>query len=256
MKIQYCSDLHLEFPENKKYLLENPIIPTAEILVLAGDIIPFAILDQHQEFFDYLSDHFEMVFWIPGNHEYYHSDIHQRTGSFEEKIRENVILLNNKVKSFGETKLIFSTLWSYISPQNKFEIQQSLNDFRLIKNAGKAFDTKVYTNLFFDNFNFLKTAILEEKSFKKVIVTHHVPTMLNYPPQYKGSAINQAFATELSEFIEENELDYWLYGHHHYNSEIFEIGKTKLLTNQLGYVRSNEHLGYRNNAIFDIQYLG
>ena len=211
MKIQYCSDLHLEFPENKKYLLENPIIPTAEILVLAGDIIPFAILDQHQEFFDYLSDHFEMVFWIPGNYEYYHSDIHQRTGSFEEKIRENVILLNNKVKSFGETKLIFSTLWSYISPQNKFEIQQSLSDFRLIKNAGKAFDTKAFTNLFLENFNFLKTAIVEEKSFKKVIVTHHVPTMLNYPPQYKGSVINQAFATELSEFIEENEIDYWLY---------------------------------------------
>ena len=146
MKIQYCSDLHIEFPENKKFLLENPIIPTAEILVLAGDIIPFSILDQHQDFFDYLSDHFKMVFWIPGNHEYYHGNIYQRTGSFEEKIRENVILLNNKVKIFGETKLIFSTLWSYISPQNSFEIQQSLNDFRfydfrLIKSAGKAFDT-------------------------------------------------------------------------------------------------------------------
>ena len=252
MKIQYCSDLHIEFPENKKFLLENPIIPTAEILVLAGDIIPFSILDQHQDFFDYLSDHFEMVFWIPGNHEYYHGNIYQRTGSFEEKIRENVILLNNKVKIFGETKLIFSTLWSYISPQNSFEIQQSLNDFRLIKSAGKAFDTKSYTNLFLENFNFLKNAIMEEPMCKKVIITHHVPTMLNYPPQYKGSAINQAFATELSEFIEKNEIDYWLYGHHHYNSDIFEIGKTKLRTNQLGYVRSNEHLGYRNNAIFNI----
>ena len=125
MKIQYCSDLHLEFPENKKFLLDNPIKPIAEILVLAGDIVPFANLDQHQDFFDYLSNHFEVVFWIPGNHEYYHSDIHQRTGSSEEKIRENVILLNNQVKSFGETKLIFSTLRSYISPQNKFEIQQS-----------------------------------------------------------------------------------------------------------------------------------
>ena len=252
MKIQYCSDLHLEFPENKKYLLENPIIPTAEILVLAGDIIPFAILDQHQEFFDYLSDHFEMVFWIPGNLEYYHSDIQQRTGYLEEKIRDNVILLNNKVKTIGETKLIFSTLWSYISPQNRFEIQQSLNDFRLIKNAGKAFDTKVYTNLFFDSFNFLKTAILEEKSFKRVIVTHHVPTMLNYPPQYKGSAINQAFATELSGFIEENEINYWLYGHHHYNTENFLIGNTTLLTNQLGYVWYGENLGYKNCALLDI----
>lgn len=252
MKIQYCSDLHLEFPENKKFLLENPIIPNAEILILAGDIVPFVQLDMHRGFFDYLSDHFEVVFWIPGNHEYYYGDLYEKTGSFEEYIRENVILLNNKVKSFGEAKLIFSTLWSYISPQNKFEIQQSLSDFRLIKNAGKAFDARAYTNLFLENFDFLKTAILEEKLFKKVIVTHHVPTMLNYPPQYKGSAINQAFATELSEFIEKNEIDYWLYGHHHYNTEDFLIGNTTLLTNQLGYVRYGENLGYKNGMTIEM----
>ena len=25
MKPQYCSDLHLEFPDNKEYILDNPI---------------------------------------------------------------------------------------------------------------------------------------------------------------------------------------------------------------------------------------
>jgi hypothetical protein len=38
MKIQYASDLHLEFPSNSNYMKENPLKVTGEILILAGDI--------------------------------------------------------------------------------------------------------------------------------------------------------------------------------------------------------------------------
>jgi len=37
MKIQYCSDLHLEFWDNEFFLKHNPLIPCGEILLLAGD---------------------------------------------------------------------------------------------------------------------------------------------------------------------------------------------------------------------------
>jgi len=38
MKIQYASDLHLEFKTNSDFLRNNPIIQAGDALLLAGDI--------------------------------------------------------------------------------------------------------------------------------------------------------------------------------------------------------------------------
>jgi hypothetical protein len=64
--------------------------------------------------------------------------------------------------------------------------------------------------------------------------------------------LNEAFATELFDIIELSEIDYWVYGHHHTNTPEFTIGKTKLLTNQLGYVQLNEHDLFEANKCFEI----
>ena len=64
---------------------------------------------------------------------------------------------------------------------------------------------------------------------------------MHYPVQYKGSAINDAFATELFDLIEARGPDYWIYGHHHHNHPDFSIENTQLLTNQLGYIAHGEH---------------
>lgn len=53
---------------------------------------------------------------------------------------------------------------------------------------------------------------------------------MNYPEKYKGSVLNEAFATELFDLIEETEPDYWIYGHHHYNTPEYLLAKTNMLT--------------------------
>lgn len=252
MKIQYCSDLHLEFKENKNFLGQNPLKPTGEILLLAGDILPFSLHKKSFEFFNFAADNFEAVYWIPGNHEYYHSDIATITSPLMEKFRGNIFLVNDQVIIYKDVKLICTTLWSNISPENEFTLQQNISDFDFIKINGKQFTAHDFNHLHKKDLSFLKNAI-EENSFSKTIVmTHHVPTLMNYPPKYKDSSLNDAFATELSGLIEESNVPYWIYGHHHYNSPDFKIGNTTMLTNQLGYVHLGEYKGFKTNAVIEI----
>lgn len=250
--IQYASDLHIEFPANKKFLKQNPITPTAAILVLAGDIMPFAVMDQHQDFLNYLADHFETTYWLPGNHEYYKFDISEKCGQLHERIRSNVFLVNNVALQYGATKLLFTSLWSKISPYNQWQIERSLNDFHLIKYKGFRFSVEHYNRLHEESFAFLQTEMIKVAEEKLAVFTHHCPTFLNYPEQYKGDILNEAFAVELFQMIENSGVAAWVYGHHHNNVPEFCIGTTKLLTNQLGYVQKNEQTGYRRDKIISI----
>lgn len=245
--LQYASDLHLEFPANKEFLKKHPLHPLANILVLAGDVVPFAIIDKHQDFFNLLSDQFEAVYWLPGNHEYYHFDIAERSGVLNEKIRSNVFLVNNTSVVLENTRLIFSTLWSKISAGYQWQIERSLNDFYQIKLNGFRFSAEKYNELHQESLAFLQKEINESATEQLAVFTHHCPTFMNYPKQYKGDPLNEAFAVELFYFIESSNISYWVYGHHHSNTPQFTIGKTKLITNQLGYVQQNEHLKFETN---------
>ena len=240
MKLQYASDLHLEFPENKEFLRRNPLQPGGDVLLLAGDIVPFAVMDKHADFFSYLSDTFQTTYWIPGNHEYYRSDISDRTGSFKEKIRENLFLVNNISVIHENVKLIFSTLWTRISPEKQFEIRQRLSDFHAIKHNQKGLIPDDYNVLHEKCRSFLNGEIPSPGSEKKVIDTHHVPTFMNYPEKYKGDSLNEAFAVEMYNDILRTDADFWIFGHHHCKTPDFLIGTITLTTNQLGYVKYNE----------------
>ena len=253
MKIQYCSDLHLEFKENKNFLSKNPLQPSGDILLLAGDIIPFALLKEHDYFFDFVSANYERVYWVPGNHEYYHYELKDEKNLLHEKIRHNVFLVNNQIIPCKNVNLIFSTLWSAISPQNEWVVQQSVSDFSVIKIQGKRITPAQFNSLHQTDYAFLKTALNASDSKVNVVVTHHVPTFFNYPERYKSSSINQAFAVELYDFILNANAAYWIYGHHHQNTPEFKIGNTIMLTNQLGYVRQNEHEEFKTNAVIKIK---
>jgi 3',5'-cyclic AMP phosphodiesterase CpdA len=252
MLLQYCSDLHLEFPANRTFLASKPLVPRGRVLILAGDIVTFASMRLHSAFFDQLAANFRRVYWIPGNHEYYGSDARLRSGAFQENIRENIILTNNTVFEEEGVRLIFSTLWSRIGPRYEWDIEQGLNDFNRINFGHRTFRTSDVNQLHEESLEFIKGELAQPSEKKTVMVTHHVPTLFHYPEVHRNSILNEAFAVELFPLIHDSPVSHWIYGHHHFNGPDFQIGKTTLTTNQLGYVEQNENRGFNPERFIEL----
>lgn len=250
--IQYVSDLHLEFPENRNWLRSNPIEPKGDILILAGDICTFNHSYKLDPFFDLWSSQFKHVYYIPGNHEYYGSDINQIPFNYEFQVRGNVTICNNKTFIVGDYQLILSTMWTQLEFECFPDIIRGVNDFRVIRNGDNILDPLTYNALHLRSLEWIKQQL--SNSDKNVVVTHHVPTYENTMNKwYKGSKINSVFTVELKQLIENSNIKYWIYGHNHHNVKDFKIGNTTLVTNQLGYVHHDEQKKFKLNKIIRVK---
>ena len=255
MKIQYASDLHLEFADNRDYIEKGGIEPAGDILVLAGDISYLGDRKMIKRyFFDWCSAHYKETFIVPGNHEFYHGyDIAQTMENYECAYRQNVRYLNNTSVVIEDTELFFTTLWTRIDPVHLYTIQRGMNDFRHGVLDGERFCANDVDSLHEKCLQWLKEALKTSTARHKVIVTHHCPTLRSAFNGYPGGALNSAFQVDLDTFIEASGADYWIYGHTHFPGGSGEtIGHTRLLCNQLGYVFSNEHAAFRNDAVIEL----
>ena len=234
MKIQYASDLHLEFKENSKFLKDNPIVPAGDILVLAGDIdylYDNKYYSQHP-FWDYVSENFKETLIVPGNHEFYISgDVGTIQNGCVAEIRPNVKCYYNSVVTIDDIDFILCTLWANITIENAFITQQSVSDFYQIAYNGKLLTAHCFNQLHKDSVDFLRKTVQKDTNHKRIVVSHHVPTALCMAEEFKNSRINGAFVAELHDFIFDSNIDYWIYGHSHRNMPETDINNTKLLCN-------------------------
>ena len=236
MKIQYASDLHLEMRDNMNYIKNHPLPVIGDILVLAGDIY---YLDNpsitHLQFWDWCADHFQYTLMFPGNHEYYnYSDIQERGNSWHWMLRNNVGYFQNKAVRIGDVTFFLTTLWSVITNPNKTIVRSSLNDYYRIKCGKRLLTPDDINALHMKCLDFLDKG-LESDEKHKVVVSHHVPARSCVAPRYLDSPLTDAFCANLAKFIEQRDIEAWIYGHSHTNIDS-SIGNTTILCNQLGYV--------------------
>lgn len=243
MKIQYMSDLHLEFWENSRYIKHNEFQVLGDILILAGDI--FYLKDKIAplgNFWKWASENYRQVLMVPGNHEYYnYCDVMERGLQWKWMFKENVGYYQNQVLRIDDTDFIMSTFWSHITMADEYFVWQRLNDFRQTMYKGKLLQTEEYNQMHDFCLDYIKKNLAESTAKHIVVVTHHLPTFQVVAPQHKGSVLNSAFVTEYDDLIAGNQIDAWIYGHSHTNIDT-EICKTKVICNQMGYVFENEHI--------------
>ena len=262
MTLQYASDLHLEFLANQAWLLSHGLQPSADILVLAGDI---AYMERKKKmcnaYFDWLSEHFRQVYVVPGNHEYYSGiELAHTLTEFDLKVRDNIHYLNNKSVVVGDTELFFTTLWSKVPPGYVADLQHGMMDTRYICYKRYLLFAGEYNELHECCAEWLKGAVEASSAKHKVVVTHHCPTFNPAYNGYPGSRLNYGFLVDMEDFIQSHpDIDYWIFGHTHYNGSDkiladggLTIGRTRLITNQLGYVQHNEQNGFKPEAVITL----
>jgi predicted phosphodiesterase len=253
MKIQYASDLHLEFPSNTYYIIDNPLKVTGDILILAGDI---HVINSEKylenPFWDWASKNYKQVIIAYGNHEFYNDyDLSTMKDGFKLKIRENIYYYYNCVISIDDIDIIVSTLWSYIQDKNKKACEDAISDFKLIKWGEETLTADLFNKEHKRCLDFVKKSLNESKAKTKIVVTHHVPSSLLVAKEFQGSDVNEAFTVDLTDFIKKCGAKYWIYGHSHRNINKV-IGKTSCLCNQVGYISYNEQETFNNEVNIDL----
>jgi predicted MPP superfamily phosphohydrolase len=253
MNFQIASDLHLD-TRGGLYGAEDSAYPVrkAPILVLAGDMAS-AMDPDYQELLARVAEPFDMVLYVPGNHEYYGSYISTR--KMDERIEEicysvgNVVYMNKRRINIRGIAYIGATLWTDCPNDDRY-----MNDFSHID--GGKFTPSLENRIHRDHRDWIGSAIRSAKRegcSGAVVVTHHAPdralemdTISRDPHVFPWY-----YASDMGRLTHDPFVQVWVHGHTHeaYRMQIDE-GGTIFASNALGY--RSESTGYSNNAVMKL----
>lgn len=251
MALQIISDLHLE--SSKSYDIFD-IIPKAPYLALLGDIGTFS--DDHKDdFLSFLTRHlqkFQIVFFVPGNHEAYGttwSTVLSILRKFELDVSKDgslgkFVLLERGVYKLpdGKTILLGCSLFSFVPEESAMNVELRLNDFFSTQGWTVAQHNAAHTR----DLEWLNEQVSRLSNTENIVVlTHWSPSTdpRSLDPKHgdwKSSAIGCAFSTQLSgqRCFESEQVRIWAFGHTHFNCDFIkerESGPLRVVSNQRGY---------------------
>lgn len=225
MRINYFSDIHLEFGDLQKP--END----ADLIIAAGDIGVFT------QGVDWLKSLNKKVIYVAGNHEFYSEEYKLTLNTIREQCEgSNISFLENDELIYQGVRFIGCTLWAdlFVEGDDKaIALGKTLNDFRKITYKEYAFNQKIFSKLYERSRQWLGAKLAEPFDGRTVVITHHAPTEWSWNDS--PSALKKlAYCNDLKELFHEYEITAWFYGHIHSPGD-YRIAGAKILSNPRGY---------------------
>lgn len=238
LKAHICSDLHLR---HWNALFD---LPGGEVLFLAGDVFDSATKrcfdDKRVQHFIKELAKYEIVYYVPGNHENYGLNISDAYTLLEDNLPKNVRIFENDWAKLEDYHIFGSTMWTDMNkrdPTTMTESARFMPDFSCIRNLDDTLFTPLNsTELHVEALKAL-TAGLEGKE-KVIVMTHHCPSYRSVPARFLApphNLMNGAFTSDLDPFISRHpEIKMWIHGHTHDRFD-YEIGECRVICNPKGY---------------------
>lgn len=257
LRIHQMSDLHLEF--NNKFRPVNK--GNADILMLNGDICVAdyftrgeqshkkVTADHFRDFFKVASDSYQLVLYVPGNHEHYHGTYIETCDILKEHIpHNNVVIMNDSYIRFNQYKIIGGTLWTDCDKGNPLVLNYLsgyMNDFKIVNYRKEPWKRFTPIDSVIAHKHTLKYLEQEcEGEDNVIIMTHHAPSEQSIHGSYRDNMYyygNRGYFSPLDLFIMDRpQIKLWTHGHMHNNFD-YTIGDTRIICNPMGYGTENIH---------------
>ena len=225
MRINYFSDIHLEFGDLQKP--END----ADLIIAAGDIGVFT------QGVDWLKSLNKKVIYVAGNHEFYSDEYKHTLKNIRQECQgSHVSFLENEELIFQGVRFLGCTLWADLfteGDEKAIALGKTLNDFRKITYKEFAFNQKIFSKFYVRSRQWLETKLAEPFEGKTVVITHHAPTEWSWNDS-PNALKKLAYCNDMKELFHEYEITVWFYGHIHSMGD-YRIAGAKILSNPCGY---------------------
>lgn len=242
MKFRMVSDLHLDF---SRYRLTTGEDEKNTVLLIAGDIARPLRPILYKELFDDLSARFKLVLFVAGNHDYWRISFVQITEKMLELCEdyENIIFLQDDYVFIEDILVVGATLWTMIYDElDRYITQNSMLDYKKIRTGTfhHPFDRRLRVTdtcqAHLKSIDRFRTILRshQKEARKTVMLTHHAPHRKSCDPRYADNGLDPAYYTDLTDFIDEYQIDYWIHGHIHRFCD-YQIGSARVLCNPRGY---------------------